>query len=165
MTPAADELRDQARQAGIDLREFLRVTGSRYWSYMCANEACCPTAGVPFNAVAADPAEAAALARVGDRVLASRAALAARVAPLGGIARESMRQATRRAERHIAQLLAKVRKSARLGAARHMIVTEGLAAVGAMTARYRDGGRFATDDEIAQRPAASAAELGCGTGR
>ena len=31
-----------------------------------------------------------------------------------------------------------------------MIVAEGLAAVGAMIARYRDGGRFATDDEIAR---------------
>jgi hypothetical protein len=150
VTPAADEVRDQAWQAGIDLRESLRVTGGRYWSYVCANEACCPTAGVPFDAVAADPAEAAALARVGDRVLACRAAVAARVAPLGGIAAESMRQATRRAEQHIARLLAKVRRSGRLGAARHMIAAEGLAAVGVMITRYRDGGRFTSDDEIAR---------------
>ena len=150
VTPVADELRDAAWQAGIDLLEFLRVEDGRYWSYVCGNEACCPAAGVPFDAAAADPAEAAALARVGDRVLASRAALAARVAPLGGIAAESMRQATRRAEQHVARLLAKVRKSARLGAARHMIAAEGLAAVGAMIARYRDGGRFTSDYEIAR---------------
>ena len=149
VTPVANELRDAAWQAEIDVHEFLRVTGGRYWSYVCGNEACCPAAGVPFEAVP-DPAEAEALAVVGGTVLASRAALAARVAPLGGITRESMRQATRRAERHIAHLLARVRKSARLGAARHMIVAEGLAAVGAMIARYRDGGRFATDDEIAR---------------
>jgi Domain of unknown function (DUF4192) len=61
-----------------------------------------------------------------------------------------MRQATRRAEQHIARLLTKVRKSGRLGAARHMIAAEGLAAVGAMISRYRDGGRFASDDEIAR---------------
>jgi len=150
VTPVANELRDAAWQAGIDLRESLRVTGGRYWSYVCGNEACCPAEGVPFAAAAADPAEAEALAAVGDQVLASRAALAARVAPLGGIAAESMRQATRRAERHIARLLAKVRKSARLGAARHMIAAEGLAAAGAMIARYRDGGRFTSDDEIAR---------------
>jgi hypothetical protein len=149
VTPLADELRGAAWQAGIDVHEFLRVTGGRYWSYTCGNQGCCPAAGVPFDAVP-DPAEAEALAIVGDTVLASRAALAAGVAPLGGIAAESMRQATRRAERHVAQLLAKVRKSARLGAARHMIAAEGLAAVGAMIARYRDGGRFATDDEIAR---------------
>jgi hypothetical protein len=150
VTPAANALRDAARQAGIHLRESLRVTGGRYWSYVCGNEACCPAEGVPFAAAAADQAEAAALAAVGDRVLASRAALAARVAPLGGVAAESMRQATRRAERRVARLLAKVRKSARLGAVRHMIAAEGLAAVGAMIARYRGGGKSTSDDEIAR---------------
>ena len=149
MTPAADELRDQAWQAGIDLREFLRVDGGRYWSYTCRSEACCPAAGVPFEP---DPqaAQAAALIDAGIPVLASRAAVAARVAPLDGIAAESMRQATRRAEQHVTQLLAKVRKSGRLGAVRHMIAAEGLAAVGAMIARYRGGGRFTTDYEIAR---------------
>ena len=150
VTPVARELRNAARQAGIDVREILRVQDGRYWSYMCANQACCPPAGVPFNTAAADPAEARALAAVGERVLASRAALAAQVAPLGGITRESMRQATRRAERHVTQLLGKVRRSGRLGAARRMIAAEGLAAGGAMIARYRDGGRFTSDDEIAR---------------
>ena len=115
VTPVARELREAAWQAGIDLKEFLRVQDGRYWSYVCGNEKCCPAAGVPFDAAAADPAEAEALAAVGERVLASRAAVAARVAPLGGIARESMRQATRRAEQHIAQLLARVRRSGPAG--------------------------------------------------
>jgi hypothetical protein len=150
VTPVARELREAAWQAGIDVREFLRVQDGRYWSYVCSNEKCCPAEGVPFDATADDPAEAEALAAVGDRVLATRAAVAARVAPLGGIARESMRQATRRAEQHVAQLLAKVRRSGRLGAARQMIASEGLAAVGAMITRYRDGGRFTTDYEIAR---------------
>ena len=150
VTPVARELREAAWQAGIDVREFLRVADGRYWSYVCGNKKCCPAEGVPFDATAADPAEAEALAAVGDRVLATRAALAARVAPLGGLARESMRQATRRAEQHIAQLLGKVRRSGRLGAARHMIASEGLAAVGAMITRYREGGRFTTDYEIAR---------------
>jgi hypothetical protein len=43
-----------------------------------------------------------------------------------------------------------VRKSARLGAARQMIAAEGLAAVGAMITRYREGGRFTADYEIAR---------------
>jgi len=150
VTPVARELREAAWQAGIDVREFLRVQDGRYWSYVCGNEKCCPAEGVPFDTTAADPAEAEALAAVGDRVLATRAAVAARVAPLGGIAAESMRQATRRAEQHVAQLLAKVRRSGRLGAARQMIASEGLAAVGAMITRYRDGGRFTTDYEIAR---------------
>jgi hypothetical protein len=150
VTPVATELRKAARQAAIDVGEFLRVQDGRYWSLVCGNEQCCPAEGVPFDTAPADPAEAAALARIGDQVLASRAAVAARVAPLGGIARKSMRQATRRAEQHIARLLGQVRRSGRLGAARHMIAAEGLAAVGAMIARYRDGGRYTSDDEIAR---------------
>jgi Domain of unknown function (DUF4192) len=149
VTPAADELRDAAGQAQIDLREFLRVTVGRYWSYVCGNQACYPAAGVPSEP---DPqaAQTAALIGAGTPVLASRAAVAARVAPLGGPAAEPMRQATRRAEQHAARLLAKVRTSGRLGAARHMIAAEGLAAVGQMITRYRGGGRFTSDYQIAR---------------
>lgn len=150
VVPVAGELLSAAHPAGIDLGEILRVQDGRYWSYACDNESCCPPAGVPFDATPADAAEARALAAVGDRVLSTRAALAAQVAPLGGIADESMRQATRRAERHVSQLLGQVRRSSRLGAAKQMIAAEGLAAVGAMIARYRDGGRFTSDDEIAR---------------
>jgi Domain of unknown function (DUF4192) len=150
VTPVAEGLRNAAGRAAIDLYEFLRVQDGRYWSYVCGDEACCPAAGVPFETTSVDPAEAEALAAVGAPILASRAALASRVAPLGGIAAESMRQATRRAEQHAARLLGKVRKSSRLGAARQMIAAEGLAAVGAMITRYRGGGRFASDYEIAR---------------
>ena len=147
VTPVAEGLRDAAGRAAIDLHEFLRVQDGRYWSYVCGNEACCPAAGVPLDP---DLHSAAALADFGLPVLADRTALAARVAPLGGIAAESMRQATRRAEQHVARLLSKVRKSSRLGAARQMIAAEGLAAVGAMITRYRGGGRFTSDDELAR---------------
>jgi hypothetical protein len=147
VAPVAEAIREAFSDAGIELQEFLRVQDLRYWSYVCRNEACCPAAGVPLDP---DLHSAAALADFGLPVLADRTALAARVAPLGGITAESMRQATRRAEQHIAQRLAKVRKSARLGAARQMIATEGLAAVGAMITRYREGGRFTTDYEIAR---------------
>ena len=135
----ADAVRDAARKARIDLRDFLRVEAGRYWSYACGDEACCPAAGVPFEVGA--PA--------GPQVLPDRAAVAARVAPLGGITAESMRRATRRAERHVTQLLAKVRKSARRGAVRHLIAAEGLAEVGAMIAAYRAGGSYATDYQVA----------------
>ncbi len=147
VTPVADAIREALPRAGIELQEFLRVEDLRYWSYVCRNEACCPAAGAPLDP---EVHSSAALADFGIPVLAGRTALAARVAPLGGIAAESMRQATRRAEQHIAQLVAKVRRSARLGAARQMIAAEGLAAVGAMITRYRDGGRFTTDYEIAR---------------
>ena len=145
--PVAYALRDEARQAGITLRDVLRVEGSRYWSYACGDEACCPAAGTPFDP-AASPA-AATMAAAGMPVLADRAEVAAQVAPLAGADAESMRQATRRAERQAGQLLGKVRKSARLGAARQMIASAGLNAVGAMIATYRGGGRYATDYQLA----------------
>ena len=148
VTPLAGALRDAARAAGIDLRDVLRVFGGRYWSYTCGDEACCPAAGTPFDVT--DHSASAEMAAAGTHVLAGRAAVAARVAPIGGIAAESMRQATRRAEQHVARLLAKVRRSARIGAARHMIAAEGLATVGGMIARYRGGGRFTSDYEIAR---------------
>ena len=89
-------------------------------------------------------------AAVEEKVLPGRAAVAARVAPLGGIAAESMRQATRRAERHVTQLLAKARKSGRLGAVRHLIASEGLATVSAMITTYRAGGRYTADYQLAR---------------
>jgi hypothetical protein len=144
--PVAEALRAAADPAGIDIGDILRVEGHRYWSYLCSDQACCPAAGTPF---AADSRSAFALTRAGGQVLADRAAVAARVAPLGGIDAESMRQATRRAERHVRQLLARVRKSSRLGAARRMIAAEGLNAVGSMIGTYRAGGRYATDYQLA----------------
>jgi hypothetical protein len=152
----AAALRDAARKAGITWQEFLRVEDGRYWSYVCDNEACCPPEGEPFDqglaAVAASPASAAAGAPPARAatVLPSRAAVAARVAPVGGTAAESMRQATRRAERHVTQLLAQVRRSPRRGAARHLVATEGLAASGDMIATYRAGGRYTTDFQLAR---------------
>ena len=145
--PVAGALGAAARMAGVDVLDVLRVEDGRYWSYLCADEDCCPRAGVPFDPDA--HSAAAAMASAGNRVLADRAAVAARVAPLGGISAESMRQATRRAERHAAQLLAKVRKSRRVGAARQLIAAEGLNAVGAMIATYRGGGKYTTDYQIA----------------
>ena len=138
MTPVADAVRDAAQPAGIDLHDFLRVEDGRHWSYRCGDEACCPAAGVLFDATAH-----CAAARHG-RCRETRARRPGR----GGRPRradrrdaaESMRHATRRAEQHAAQLLAKVRRSSRIGAARHMIAAEGLAAVGQMIARYGGGG-------------------------
>jgi hypothetical protein len=147
VTPVAEALRVALAGAGIEVQEFLRVQDLRYWSYVCRNDACCPAAGAPLDP---DLHSAAALADFGIPVLADRTALAARVAPVGGTAADLMRLATRRAEQHVAHLLTKVRKSARLGAARQMIAAEGLAAVGAMITRYRGGAGFITDDEIAR---------------
>ena len=109
VTPVAGAFLDASHLAGIDAARLLRVENGRYWSYRCDDEACCPAAGVPFDG-SAHPASAA-LDGAGLRVLPGRAGVAARIAPLGGDTAESMRQATRRAEQHVARLLARVRKS------------------------------------------------------
>jgi hypothetical protein len=145
--PVAGALGAAARTAEIDVLDILRAKDGRYWSYLCVDEYCCPAAGMPFDPRA--HSAAAAMASAGSQVLADRAAVAARVAPIGGIAAESMRQATRRSERHAAQLLGKVRKSPRIGAARQLIAAEGLNAVGSMIATYRAGGKYTTDYQIA----------------
>ena len=160
VNPVAGALRDAMRKAGIGLEDFLRAEAGRYWSYVCGNEACCPAAGVPYDvnpdsaaltetAAGMEIVAAGTIAPTGSQVLPDRAAVAARVAPLGGITAEPMRQATRRAERHVTRLLSKIRKSGRLGAVRHLIAAEGLAAVHAMITTYRAGGTFSTDYQIA----------------
>jgi len=136
-----------AGTAGIEVTDILRAENGRYWSYLCADEECCPAAGTPFDPGA--HAAADAVAGHGRAVLADRAGVAALVAPLGGPAAESMRRATRRAERHADRLIARVRKTARLGAARRVIAAEGLNAVGGMIAAYRAGGSYTTDDQLA----------------
>ncbi|HEY1626198.1 MAG TPA: DUF4192 domain-containing protein [Streptosporangiaceae bacterium] len=145
--PLATAVGDGMSRAGIEMAECLRVEGGRYWSYTCGDDACCPAEGRPFDETG-HPA-ASAIAAAGERVLPGRSAVAAGLAPLGGIAAESMRQATSQAERHVTQVLAKVRKSTRLGAARHMIASEGLATVAGLIAAYRAGGRYRTDYEVA----------------
>jgi hypothetical protein len=145
--PVADAIAATARAAGIDLRECLRVDGGRYWSYTCGNPECCSEDGTLFDA-ASHPASAV-MATAGEPVLAGRDALAASIAPVGGAAAGEMRRATRKAEQHVTQVIAKVRKSARLGAARHMIASEGLAAVGDMITTYRGGGSYTTDYQLA----------------
>jgi len=143
----AAAVRDAAGEAGIELAEFLRVENGRYWSYLCGDEECCPAAGTPFDASAHSGSTAVAPA---DAVLPGRAAVAARIAPLGGVAAQSMHRATRRAERHVTQQLAKARKSGRLGSVRHLIASEGLATVSSLVATYRAGGRFTTEYQLAR---------------
>lgn len=146
VTPIADVFRDEAPRAGLELRDVLRVEGGRYWSYICREPSCCPPEGVPFSA--AHPA-AEAIAASGGQILPDRDALTASIAPLGGLVRQSMRQATARAEAHAMDLMARASRPARTGNARRLVVAEGLSAVADAIATYRRGGHFVTDDQTA----------------
>lgn len=145
VTPLVQALRQAAANARIELDEVLRVQDGRYWSYTCTGHPCCPAEGAPIDP-AAHPASAA-IARSQPSALASRHALAATIAPLPGTDADTMPQATRRAEEHIA--LAHATFSGRPVKARAAIVQEGLAAVAGMVATYRHGGRYRSADQLA----------------
>jgi Domain of unknown function (DUF4192) len=148
VTPVAEEFRRHLADAGLELREMLRVEDGRYWSYLCQDPGCCPAEGVPFD-VSISPV-AAQMTVAGNVTLPDRAALEDTVAPLGGAVRESMRQATIRAENRAAAM---VTQAARLGRKRreilHPLADEGLRAVSDAIGAYRGGERITSDDEIA----------------
>jgi hypothetical protein len=145
VTPVADTVKSKLSDARLYLKDMLRVEDGRYWSYLCRNPACCPPEGIPFDA-AAHPA-ASVMATEGKTVLTDRAALAATIAPIGGLARQSMRQATLRAEQHAVMLLAQASRSGRERAARRLVTSEGLSAVSEAIQTYRRGGKLASDDQ------------------
>lgn len=47
ITPRMDALREAVLLHAIELRDALRVTDGRYWSYLCPSPDCCPAEGVP----------------------------------------------------------------------------------------------------------------------
>ena len=147
VTPVADALVGELRRADITLHDMLRVENGRYWSYSCQDPRCCPAEGVPFD-VAAHPA-AAVMSAAGNKALRDRAALAASIAPLGGLAEESMRQATRRAERQAAALIRAGAASGRKNGVVERVATEGLRAVSEAIGIYRRDGKLTGDDRFA----------------
>jgi Domain of unknown function (DUF4192) len=132
VTPVMEALRRALDDAGIMLRDLLRVEDGRYWSYLCENPQCCPAEGVAFDALA-HPA-AAALTAAGLPAYPDRDSLSRSLAPLAGPAAESMTQATKRALRR---------------AERVPLVTDGRRAVQDAIGIYRDGGQITDDDKIA----------------
>jgi Domain of unknown function (DUF4192) len=148
VTPVAEQFRCHLAEAGVELREMLRAEDGRYWSYLCHDPGCCPAEGVPFDVSVT--AVAAQMTLAGNMTLPDRAALEKTVAPLGGVARASMRQATIRAENRAAAMIA---DAARAGGKRREVlrpvVDDGLRAVSGAIGTYRRGERITSDDEIA----------------
>lgn len=142
VTLAADALRAQFAETGIAVPELLRVQDNRYWSYVCTDPVCCPPDGTPF-----DPKAHPITRKYADRVLASRDALAATVAPVTGEAAESMRKATRAARRRASRLAARAGKSER--ARRRALREAGLQAVAGAITLYRSGGRLESHKDAA----------------
>jgi uncharacterized protein DUF4192 len=144
VSPVAGALRECAPKAGVTVTELLRAENQRYWSFLCKDPACCPPEGKPFDVT--DHPAARAMAAERARVLASRDALAATVAPVTGAAAEQMRQATREAEEQVARAIARAARSGRKASVRRLIAGVGLPAVSEGIRRYRGGGRLEPEE-------------------
>lgn len=139
VTPAVERVRDRLARHGVRPREMLRVEGSRYWSYLCADPACCPAEGT-FVDVRSSAVAAAATA-CGLVALPGRDDLARTIEPVGG---EPMRLATAEAERRLASWAA-----AGADAVRRRVVEEGVRLVRSVIEGARAGGGPPGDDEVA----------------
>lgn len=103
VTPAIDALRESLDHRDIRTLEALRATSGRYWSALCTRSDCCPAGGTPYDVSTSAVAAAATVAGIGT--VASREEFAARLAPVVGPARESMRDAALRADLRLCELL------------------------------------------------------------
>ncbi|GAA2106323.1 DUF4192 domain-containing protein [Actinomadura alba] len=144
VTPLIDATVPALAESGVLVREVLRVEGDRFWSYLCHDPACCPAEGTRFDITTTAVAAQATLD--GQVALSGRAELARTVAPIGGMSRESMRLATRRAE---GRLFGWVEEALDPAVVQSRIVGDGLVFVRDLMCRVDAGGTVPTDDEVA----------------
>ncbi|ROT33688.1 DUF4192 domain-containing protein [Micromonospora sp. HM5-17] len=143
-TPMIDALIVALGEVDLPVLEALRVTGDRYWSHVCGDPVGCPPEGTPFDASTSQFAAAATFA--GQVALPDRDTLVRQIAPVGGSARRAMREATRKAEVRLRDLLGRAPAADALN--QRTVWRAGRAAVRLALRRHRDGGQL-TDDEVA----------------
>jgi hypothetical protein len=143
VAPVATALRERTANAGIAMTEMLRAENGRYWSYVCADPACCPPEGTPFDI--ADHPAARALRSAGGQVLADRAALAATVAAVGGQAGAAMRRATTDSLAQVAQCVTRLDHEGVPVSAARLTAVLGQVAVRDAIQRYRAGGTVSVE--------------------
>lgn len=140
--PLLKALRGAAEQRGLPVKDLLRVDAGRWWSHLCTEPACCPPEGTRIDLAAEQVS--AQLTMEGLAAAPSRADVARQVAPIGGLTRTSMVQATGRARQRYARLLA----ANPAGAWAEVVLGEGTGAIQAALGRYEQGGAL-DDDELA----------------
>jgi uncharacterized protein DUF4192 len=140
--PLLHAVSDSAERHGLVVREILRVDEGRWWSYVCHDPTCCPPEGTPIDLASS---EVPALCTMeGLTAAASREDYDRQLAPVGGLTRTSMAQATGRARSRYARILA----DRAAGEWEQVVLAEGTAAVREAFARYEGGGAL-DDDELA----------------
>jgi hypothetical protein len=143
VTPAVLRTAEALRRVDVPTFDVLRVTGGRFWSYLCDGDDGCPDEGWPCPPE--HSAIAAAATYAGHVALPDRNALVAQVAPVGGAERAALAVATARARERLSGLVDPGRGEA--GQVR-LLHRAGRAAVRDAERRYRSGGRL-SDDEVA----------------
>lgn len=140
--PVLPVIRDVAGRRGLPVTEALRVHAGRWWSYDCPELQCCPAEGTPYDPTTSEVS--AQLAFEGLAAAPSRRDLEQRIAPVGGLARTSMTQATLRAEARLVQWLERLPEADWRGE----LLGEGEAVVRAAIDRYAAGSAL-DDDALA----------------
>jgi hypothetical protein len=142
VTPAIKAVRTELLRRRIDVPEALRATDGHYFSYTCTNRQCCDPAGTPYDASTTIVAATATAAGIG--VVGSREEVAARLAPIGGVAALSMRDAALRADMRLCDLLSRPDAPPD----REVLVAAGKTAVDAAILRWTYG-TVPGDDDVA----------------
>jgi hypothetical protein len=146
VTPVADAFAAAVGQRRLELRELLRVEDNRYWSYLCANVACCPAEGTRFD-YQSHPA-AAAMTVAGLAAYPDRDAVAATLAPLTGEAARAMDEAIDRACLKAQALMDRAKRNGP-GNPLRLVISQGRRAVREAIGVYREGGRITSEDRLA----------------
>ncbi|MGX6604679.1 DUF4192 domain-containing protein [Micromonosporaceae bacterium Da 78-11] len=136
-------LANALRVVQVRVIDAIRVTGDRWWSYLCDIPECCPAEGRRCGT--ADSVIAAEAVFQGQVALPGRQALVAQVAAVQGEARAAMTAAHKQARDRLAGLVADDLRADRFG---RWVRRAGRTAVRDAERRYRSG-RTLTDDEIA----------------
>ncbi|MGN9845555.1 DUF4192 domain-containing protein [Nonomuraea sp. H19] len=144
VTPAVDEARLVAAEAGVRVSEALRAHEGRYWSYVCDLPMCCPADGTPYDPSSSQIAAEATVR--GMVALPDREALEGTIAPVTGPVRMAMRRATADA---IAETRARLAAATDLDAFAAQFVAEGLARIRSALTTQTEGGRL-SDAEAAR---------------
>ncbi|WP_181799277.1 DUF4192 domain-containing protein [Kitasatospora acidiphila] len=96
LRPLADHLLRAFRELDIPVKESLCISGGRWWSFLCADPACCPPSGTPVYSSQEPRAVVAAATYAGLAPRGSRRAIAAALAPIGLPEAEAQRAALAR---------------------------------------------------------------------
>ena len=144
VTVDMDILREALAQAALPVREALRVTDGRYWSYLCPGGDCCPVEGTAFDL--GGERVSAAMTFAGLQALPSREEVVALIEPCPPEDRALIRAALAEKSASLAsELLGTRDTTARWDGWRD----EGVALLRRVIGELRSGGRLPEIDDIA----------------